>query len=143
MRSIFIPMMAALILVSACSPTEKIITVQKVVYPEMPEIQKPLRLNLENCEFDYPRDIEATPVEKNLSTCIDHQDKESVNYRNECLEHPIDKKSNLFVGYTQEDYLCTIRNTQKIREHIRSLNSAIESANKTRKEYQDRNRAAE
>lgn len=130
-------------LLSACAPETRIEVIKKPIFPELPPVQKPMKLQLETCELDYPRLTDSEVVEKNLTDCIQHADKNSADYQRRCVEYPVDLKSNLFIGFDQESWLCHVRNQQKIQLQLKIFDGLIDSVNKTRSDWIDRNQAAE
>lgn len=134
---------AMLLFLAACSPEARVNLVKTPIFPELPPVQKPFKLNLETCELDYPRNTSSEMTEKNITDCINHQNKSSVDYQRRCLEYPVDMNSNLFIGFDQESWLCHVRNQQKIQLQLKVYDGLIDSVNKTRSDWIDRNRAQE
>jgi uncharacterized protein YceK len=78
-------------------PVEKIITIDKTKYPDLPNIDYPGSPLLLEFEWDYPRTQELVVL--NRKKCLDTpEESRDSKFWKECGINEVDIKSNLFIG---------------------------------------------
>jgi len=123
----------SVLLLSACAD-KMVVTSYK--YPDMPDMQKPLSLQLENCKWDMPRDMSITvPVN---STYCNKLNKLSSEYTITCLIHPIEQ-SNVYIGLDRDNWNCFISNMEKIKLHIKEYEAQLDTINEQRADWRKQN----
>ena len=115
---------------SGVKPTT--VTNSTVVFPNLPDIDKPLPPVLKPVVFDYPRDISKPKQSKNTPECQGVQPIPS-----ECLEYPILKNINIFVGMDQQSFKNYVSNQEQTGSFSRILNTRIDEINAERAKWRE------
>jgi len=129
---------AALLLLGACAgnkgfnPQSTVRVVTSMSYPEFPNVEPLLPLNVIPWQADVPRDMTKTVV-KNLTACkkVPEEDQDDA-FWNRCGEHPIVTNSNIFIGFDQLNWNIIIENFAKLREQLFKYQNRIEEVNRQR-----------
>jgi len=121
-------------LVSSCSwvPTKETITVEKIVYPELPPVPHVAPLELIPCIPDRPRVWWEPKVVKNTTEC------KAIPSEN-CMEYRIDVNSNIVVGYDKDNQNCVALNREKIRYQLKKYQDRLDEINEQRRQWIVRN----
>jgi len=128
---------AALLLLGACqqprfNPQSTVRVVTSMSYPEFPNVEPLLPLNVIPWQADVPRDMTKT-VAKNITSCKKvPEDERDDAYWNRCGEHPIVTNSNIFIGFDQTNWNIIIENFAKLREQLFKYQKRIEEVNRQR-----------
>ncbi len=136
---------AVALLLGGCSslgfndPTKKttVVTNTSVVYPDLPDIDKPLPPVQQPVTWDYPRDKTKAKVVKTTPECL--QQPPIANFDKACLEYPVDKSSNLFVGLDSVGFKNWFSNQESLNGYIRSLLTRIDEVNAERAKWRESN----
>ena len=135
--------LAALFLLSACEstrfdPKSTVRVVTSMSYPEIPNIEPLLPVNLIPWLADIPRDMTKT-VAKNITSCrkISEEDRDDA-YWNRCGEHPITSNSNIFIGFDLTNWNIIIENFAKLREQIFKYQKRMEEVNRQRESWREK-----
>ena len=112
-----------------------------VIYPSLPDIDKPLPPILRTINFDYPRDTSRPKEVKATSECT--QQPPIPNFDQLCLQYPLAKNSNLYIGMDEQSFKNYFANTELINGYGRSLNSRIDEINAERAKWRESNQKKE
>ncbi len=133
--------LAALLLLGACAnntgfnPKSTVRVVTSMSYPEFPNVEPLLPLNVIPWQADVPRDMTKTVVQ-NLTTCKKVPEEEQDDaFWNRCGEHPIVTNSNIFIGFDQTNWNIIIENFAKLREQLFKYQKRIEEVNRQRESW--------
>jgi len=131
---------AALFLLSACestgfNPKSTVRVVTSMSYPEFPNVEPLLPVNIIPWQADVPRDMTKT-VAKNLTSCrkVPEEDRDDA-YWNKCGEHPIVSNSNIFIGFDQTNWNIIIENFAKLREQLFKYQKRVDEVNRQREAW--------
>jgi hypothetical protein len=145
----------ALFLLSACDTTSrefKPLTTVRVIttmsYPEFPDIEPLSDTNIIPWIHDMPRDMSILSV-KSLTECRKietyiPEDKQYVvlpikeqsdAWWQKCGENPIIPNSNIFIGFTQENWNIILENFAKLKERNWQYKQRIIEINRQREEW--------
>jgi len=125
-------------------PLTQTIHTERIVYPELPPIPAVAKLELLPCIPDRPRMWWEPLVVKSDTQC-NKRLRENPNleknskFQRDCMEHRIDTKSNIEIGFDKPNRACYTLNTEKIRQHIQVLQNRIENVNNQRLQWIKRN----
>jgi len=128
------------------SPREKITTVERLVYPELPPVPSVKEPELQYCPPDRPRVWWEDPVVKSDTKCKaelkeNPELKNDARFISRCMEYRIDTQSNVVYGYDKEGQQCMVLNREKVRQHIKQYQDRVTEINRQRKEWKERNKA--
>jgi len=134
----------ALLLLGACAsntgfnPKSTVRVVTSMSYPEFPNVEPLLPVNVIPWQADVPRDMTKT-VTKNLTSCrkVPEEDRDDA-YWNKCGEHPIVTNSNIFIGFDQTNWNIIIENFAKLREHLFKYQKRIDEVNRQREAWREK-----
>ena len=112
-----------------------------MIYPSLPDIDKPLPPILRTINFDYPRDTSRPKEVKATSECT--QQPPIPNFDQLCLQYPLAKNSNLYIGMDEQSFKNYFANTELINGYGRSLNSRIDEINAERAKWRESNQKKE
>lgn len=121
-------------LLSACGRTHtEVLTTTNNVYPDLPHIDKPIELDLEAVAYAFPLDMNAPPVIKSSTFCkstpVEEQD---LNYEAKCFEQPVDKDSNVYIGFEQNEWEKFKTNMVKLKAQGEAYSDTIDEINRQR-----------
>jgi len=144
MRKLFIILLLLLAGCGSLTPQKETITVERIIYPELPPVPSIPALQLENCIFDRPRMYWSDLVVISDTQCkaelkADPTKTDNPQFQKTCMEFPIDTESNIIIGFDDDGRQCFILNREKIRQHIYLYQQRIEEVNRQRKEWIERN----
>jgi hypothetical protein len=111
---------------------------EEIVYPSLPDIDKPIPPVLRTVVFDYPRDSSKPKQAKATSEC--HQQPPIPNFDSVCLEYPLQANSNIFIGMNSESFKNYITNQELLNSYNRMLLSRIDEINSERQKWRDSNK---
>lgn len=142
------------ILLAACGSFQprEILTVEKLVYPELPPVPDVSALELLPCVPDRPRVWWEPKVVKSDDKCRaqvreNPEILENSSFQEDCMEHRIDTESNIVIGFDKENQQCYVLNREIIRMQLKQYKERINHVNEQRKVWKERNaedrRAAE
>lgn len=120
-----------LTILSGCSITTPNYEVNKT---PLPEVSAPTGMRLSVCKWDIPRDMTQTVVD-NTTECKEAEKSDKITsnwFKKTCVKNPVDEKSNLLLGFDEENYLCFIKNQEIIREVLKSYDERLTLSNKSR-----------
>ena len=125
-------------------PLTRTIHTERIVYPELPPVPAVAKLTLIPCIPDRPRKYwEPLQVKSNTQCKKRLQENPNLSknskFQKDCMEYPIDTKSNIVIGFDIEGEKCYTLNTEKIRRHIYVLQERIKDVNRQRTEWIKRN----
>lgn len=109
-----------------------VVTKTDVVYPFLPDIEKPIPPVLKQVVVDYPRDLTKGQQLKTTPDCL-----QTATER--CLEYPLANNSNLFIGMTLENFKNYVSNNEQINGYIKGLLLRIDEINVERARWRDSN----
>lgn len=120
------------------TPKTELKVVTSYSYPELLDLPKLPPLNLKSYEVDIPRKTDELVV-KNLSTCISvpEEDRKTEQFKNTCLENPVDTDSNILFGFDTNNWNILVENINKLRERIYLHEQREIQVNKQRQEWRD------
>lgn len=117
-------------------------TITSVAYPVFPDISIPPQPNLIPWEYDFPRDPDADPVIKNVSSCIDvPEENQDEAFWARCGEQPIQTDSNIFIGMDQDNWNILNRNLEVLKENNFQLRERLDIANEQRQRWREMDEA--
>jgi hypothetical protein len=147
MKMFLIPV--CLLLLAGCggSPTKEIITVEKIIFPDLPDVPAVPPLELLPCTPDRPRVWWEPKVIKSNSVCkskLEEDPKLVTNprFQDDCMEYPIDVNSNIIIGFDKDNQQCYILNREKIRYQLKKYQDRIDQVNEQRREWRARNQSS-
>ena len=111
------------------------VTSTSVIYPSLPDIDKPLPPVLRPVVFDYPRDLSKPKEVKGTQECL--QQPPIVNFDELCMQYPVLKNSNIFIGMDKKSFDNHINNQEQINSYGRILLSRIDEINKERAKWRE------
>ncbi len=121
-------------------PTVRVISTTS--YPDLPDLPPVDPLNLNNPQYDLPRDLAAEPVVKNLSTCINvPEDERNRAFWSRCGESPVISDTNIYRGFDYDNWIMYLENMNRIREYIKQYQDRIDQVNKQRQQWRELNEA--
>lgn len=128
---------------SATLPQKKeFLVTERIVYPELPDIQVPPIPPLLPFKFDVPRDMSRLEV-KNTEECLSvPEDKRDEKFWNKCGIHPPLDDTNIFLGLDEESYNNLMLDLKMLQEHIITLRKIIEHVNEQRRKWRQLNEEA-
>lgn len=133
--------LSIILLLGACGETAKtkttVVTDTKIAYPSLPDIDKPLPPILRSVVFDYPRDTTKPKQVKATPECI--TDPKPANFEQQCLEYPLVKNSNLFIGMDKKSFENYLSNQEQINGYNRSLSGRLDEVNAERAKWREHN----
>ena len=112
-----------------------------VIYPSLPDIDKPLAPILRPIKFDYPRDNTKPKEVKDTPECV--QQPPIANFERVCMQYPILKNSNLYIGMDEQSFKNYFANTEIVNGYGRSLNSRLDEVNAERAKWRESNQQKE
>jgi hypothetical protein len=113
------------------------VTNTSVIYPSLPDIDKPIPPVLRPVTFDYPRDLSKTKEVKATQECT--QQPPIANFDYLCTQYPIQKNSNIFIGMSKKDFDNYLINEELKNGYVRSLLNRIDEVNKEREKWRSSN----
>ncbi|MCB1936131.1 MAG: hypothetical protein KDF59_09330 [Nitrosomonas sp.] len=109
------------------------------VYPDLPDIEPLPPLTLMPFEWDYPRDT-TKRVPKSTSKCLETPGQQrDESYWERCSEHPPLGNSNIFMGFSREDFETFLVNNEKIRARLLQYKARIDEINRQRAMWRQKN----
>lgn len=145
-----------MILLTAChattseefKPRTSVRVINSMIYPEFPNIEPLPPINIIGWTHDMPRDLSIVSV-KNISGCRDVEtyspedrpyvvlpvEEQKASWWRECGENPIFPKSNVYVGFSQENWNIILENFAKLRERNWQYKQRIFEINRQRTEW--------
>lgn len=128
------------------TPEKQTITVEKIIYPELPSVPELPSLELNDCRPDRPRIWWQPKVVKNEAECTrkfreNPEITENLLFQRNCMEHAIDTNSNIVIGFDKEGQQCFVLNREKIRMQIKRYQERIDAINEQREEWKLRNKS--
>ena len=131
------------VLVACGSSPQKptVVSNAEVIYPSLPDIDKPLAPILRPIKFDYPRDTTKPKEVKDTPECV--QQPLIANFDQVCLQYPLLKNSNLYIGMDEQSFKNYFANTELINGYGRSLNSRLDEVNAERAKWRESNQQKE
>ena len=138
MNKIIITIILALIL-GACGgfrTKEVPVVIFQTVLPDLPPIDKPAYVEFDAPEWDYPRLIKDGLKVKNTTACkkveeANHNDR----FWRRCGEFPRDQDSNIYMGFTRDNYNLMIFNWAKLKTQLQSYSRTIDRVNEQREKW--------
>lgn len=111
------------------------VTSTSVVYPSLPDIDVPLSPILRSVVYDYPRDTSKPKEAKTTPECL--QQPPIANFEVVCMQYPVQKNSNIFIGMDKTSFDNQVTNQEQINSYNRSLRSRIDEINKERAKWRE------
>jgi len=109
----------------------------EIIYPSLPDIDKPLAPILRPVIFDYPRDITKPKQVKATEDC--KVQPPIANFEQVCMEYPIIKNGNIFIGMSKTSFDNYLSNQELINGYGRILNSRLDEVNAERAKWRESN----
>lgn len=117
------------------TPITTVEVINTTSYPELPNLPIPPELRLLPFQTDFPRRRDETTI-KNISSCINvPEEQQDDRFWERCGENPIDTRSNIFIGFDQQNWNNVQSNFNTLRENNFVLRGIIEQANNQRAEW--------
>lgn len=113
----------------------------EIIYPSLPDIDKPLPPILRPVIFDYPRDTTKPKVVKATEDC--KVQPPITNFEQICMEYPIIKNGNIFIGMNKNSFDNYLSNQEQINGYGRILNSRLDEVNAERAKWRESNQQKE
>ena len=145
---LIILLLAIINILSGCSigklePTivsDPVRLITTTIYPDLPLMSHPPKLGLNNPVWDVPRDLTKPLSIKRLTNCIKvpviEQDD---NFWIDCGEYPPIPQSNIYRGYSYDDYQLFLLNNDAIRNKLKAYGFRIDAINQQREEWRLKN----
>lgn len=110
-------------------------------YPVMPNISYPPPLNLQNPQYDVPRDQDADMVVTRITKCVSvPKDERDNKFWAECGEQPIIGNSNIYRGFDYNNWILYLENMTRIKQQIGLYNERIDQINLLREQWRNLNK---
>jgi len=114
-----------------------VVTNTSVIYPSLPDIDKPLSPIQQPVVFDWPRDTSKPKVAKTTENC--KQVPQVPDFDRVCLEYPLATNSNIYIGFDQQSFKNYIANQEAINGYNRSLVKRLDEVNAERAKWREEN----
>ena len=154
MRNILVVFVASLALVACATdsaefkPTSTVRVVNSTSYPEFPNIEPLPPVDVLPWKHDVPRDMTVFSV-KNTTVCrkvetytpedkpyvVLPKEQQTEEWWSKCGEHPPLPDSNIFIGFSQDQWNILIENFAKLRERVWQYKQRIDQVNKQRDDW--------
>ena len=118
-------------------PLETVRLVTKDIYPAIPPIEPVSDAPLVAWQYDFPRDTSAPKIVKTTENCkkLSVKYKSVSQYPDYCLEYPIAKSSNLFIGLTYDNWVILTRDFMLLKQQYLQYKARIDAINKQRSDW--------
>jgi len=159
MNKLFL-LISAMVVLSACihtpssndfTPKTTVRVITSISYPEFPNIEPLPNVNLVPWTHDMPRDTTVVSV-KNLTTCrkietytpenkphvVLPKEEQTTSWWKKCGEYPIMPNSNVFIGFSQDQWNIILEDFSKLRERNWQYKQRIIEINRQRESWRER-----
>jgi hypothetical protein len=113
------------------------------VYPNLPDLEPVKKQPLDSWNVDVARDMSVPLKVKNTTECLSvKKEKQDDEFWAKCGEHPPLEKSNIYLGFDQDNWNKVVGNFAKLKTMISEYESRMEMINKQRAEWREQNKNA-
>lgn len=118
---------------------ERVVKVNKVIYPELPHVPYPPNIILVPFNWDWPRteDLDIKNSKKCKSVLPLKHDKK---FWKECGINKVDLTSNLYLGMNETNYRVFIQNWDRLLGREKQWRSIVDEVNRQRIEFRNKNK---